>query len=335
MSFDILIVGQRGRLEYEAALLAVTLRHASPAWDGTLHVAEPQPGGRWPEDPRMADPEVAALLADHGAQVLPFETRHFGAWYPQGNKIEALAALPGGRPFLFLDTDTAITAELSELAIDFSRPAASMKREDTWPEPQLYGPSRGDVWAALHGAMGLDFEASLDTRFHASDWRRYLYFNAGWFFGPSGPVFHDAFLEAAQTVQRAAREDGLPELAAQTLDPWLDQAALPLAIHKLGGGRPGRGGGIDDGALDGSHSFHWRHMPLMYATAPDHVIRTVEAATRPNAVKKVLKRHEPFKRFLYQPKGWRARGLFDQDALPRREKAIRNRLKREKLWVQR
>ena len=335
VSFDILIVGQRGRLEHEAALLAVTLRHASPRWDGTLWVAEPEPGDRWPDDPRMADPEVAALLADHGARVVPFANHHFGAWYPQGNKIEALAALPEGRPFLFLDTDTVVVDELADLAIDFDRPAASMKREDTWPVPQLYGPTRRDVWAALHAEAGLDFASSEDTRFHEADWRRYLYFNAGWFLGPSGPAFGRAFLDAALLVQRAAREDGLPELASQTLDPWLDQAALPLAVHALGGGRPGQKGGIADGVLDGSHSFHWRHMPLMYATAPDHVIASVEAATRPNRIKKVLKRHEPFKRFLYQPKGWRARGLFDQSALPRREQVVRNRLKREKLWVQR
>jgi len=36
---------------------------------------------------------------------------------------------------------------------------------------------------------------------------------------------------------------------------------------------------------------------------------------------------------IYQGKGAKARALFDQDNLPRREQAIRNKLKRENLWL--
>ncbi|KIT15878.1 hypothetical protein [Jannaschia aquimarina] len=333
MSFDILIVGQAGRLEYEAALLAVTLRHASPGWDGTLWVAEPQPGPAWPEDPRMTSPEVRALLTDLGARTIPFENVEFGARYPNGNKIEALAVLPPDRPVLVLDSDTVITGELSEIAIDFGRPAASMRREDTWPVPPLYGPTRHDIWGALYAQSGLDFSSSQDEDWPVNHWRRYLYFNAGWVTAPSGPALHAAWLDAARMVQWAAGEGGLTELAAQTIDPWLDQIALPLAIHGLGGGRPGAGGGLPDGALDGTHSHHYRYLPLMFATAPDHVIDTVRAATAPNAVKKVLKGYEPFKQFLFQKKGDKARALFDRAALPRKQEAIRRRLKRRNLWI--
>ena len=35
----------------------------------------------------------------------------------------------------------------------------------------------------------------------------------------------------------ACRDDAPPELVCQSLDPWLDQVALPLVIHALGGGR--------------------------------------------------------------------------------------------------
>jgi hypothetical protein len=39
------------------------------------------------------------------------------------------------------------------------------------------------------------------------------------------------------------------------------------------------------------------------------------------------------KRMIFQGKGAKARALFDQENLPRREQVIRNTLKREKLWL--
>ncbi|PWJ20496.1 hypothetical protein [Jannaschia seohaensis] len=326
MSFNILIIGQKGRLQHEAALFAATLRHGSPRFSGRLIVAEPT-GPLWPEDPRIPTGPQRSLLEELGAEFIPFENRHFGAAYPHGNKIEALAALPAG-PFLFFDTDTVITGELAELEIDFARPSASMKRENTWPRVDIYGPDLREIWRDLHIRRGGRLEDTEDRDWPVNHWRRYLYFNAGWFFGADPRAFHAAFLDAALMI----RDDPPPSAVAQELDPWLDQAALPLAIHELGGGRPGKGGGVATDVFDGSHSFHYRYMPLLYATAPDHVIESLQSATAPNRIKKVLKRHEPFLRFLYQGKGERARALFDRENLPKREQAIRNRLRRENLW---
>nr|WP_281494020.1 hypothetical protein [Jannaschia sp. S6380] len=323
-----MIIGQKGRLAHEAALFAATLRHNAPNWSGRLIVGEPQPGDRWPDDPRIPESPQRDLLRKLDAEIVPFENHHFGGYYPNGNKIEGLSALPDD-PFVFFDTDTVITGELDGLAIDFDRPAASMKREDTWPTVELYGPGYKEIWGVLHARLGGDLTETLDKSWPDEHWRRYLYFNAGWFLGADPVAFHRAFLDAALMI----RDDPPEEIACQELDPWLDQAALPLAIHKLGGGRPGARGGIADGVFDGSHSFHYRFVPLMYATAPDHVIAAVEAAVAPNAVKKVLKDHEPFKRFFYQPKGTKARALFDREDLPRKEQAIRNRLRREGLWI--
>ncbi|WP_371153778.1 hypothetical protein [Jannaschia sp. 2305UL9-9] len=328
MSFNIMIVGQAGRLMHEAALFAATLRHNAPRWDGRLILAEPQPGGRWPDDPRIPNGPQRDLLLSLGAEIVPFENSHFGASYPQGNKIEGLSALPDG-PFVFFDTDTVITDELTDLEIDFTRPAASMRREDTWPKIELYGPDYKAIWGALHARMGTRLADTLDLSWPEDHWQRYLYFNAGWFLAEDAAAFRHAFLDAALML----RDDPPPEAAIQTLDPWLDQAALPLVVAAMGGGRPGDRGGIADGHFDGSHSFHYRFVPLMYATAPDHVIDAVEAAAKPNAIKKVLKEHEPFKRFIFQPKGAKARALFDRNDLPRKEQAIRNRLKRENLWA--
>jgi hypothetical protein len=53
----------------------------------------------------------------------------------------------------------------------------------------------------------------------------------------------------------------------------------------------------------------------------------------PNKIKKVLKGHEPLLRMVYQGRGTKVRALFDQDNLPRREQAIRNRIKSNGFWM--
>ena len=117
-NFNIMIVGQGGRLEYEALLFVASLRVMSPKFKGRMIVAEPQPGDRWETDPTMSS-DIKAVLAELGAEVVPFESRHFGSFYPYGNKIEGLSCLPAKEPFIFFDTDTLITGEISDIAFDF------------------------------------------------------------------------------------------------------------------------------------------------------------------------------------------------------------------------
>ncbi|MGR3376862.1 hypothetical protein [Salipiger abyssi] len=323
--FNVMIVGQGGRLQYEAILFALSLA-ATTLSDGIrLYVAEPQPGPLWPDDPRITDPEARALLDAHGARLLPFESRHFGARYPYGNKIEALLALPEGEPFVFFDTDTLVLDDLAKVPFDFSRPTASMKREGTWPQIELYGPGYSETWKALYDRFGLDFESSLDTRWPDEYWQRYLYFNAGFFFYDCPRRFGQRFLDYALSI----RDDPPPELICQSLDPWLDQIALPLVIHSFGGGRDT----LPPGLLDGAVTCHYRTLPLLYAREPDAVVAFLEEIAAPNKIKKVLKQYEPIKRMVYQGRGQKARALFDRDDLPRREQAIRNKLKREGFWM--
>lgn len=230
--YNIVIVGQAGRLQYEAVLFAASLRANSPDFAGRLIVAEPQPGPLWQNDPTMRGDDTRDLLAHLGAEIVPFATRHFGQAYPYGNKIEALFALPKGEPFVFFDTDTLITGDLATVPFDFDRPTASLRREGTWPEIQLYGPGYTATWKSLYDKFGLDFESSLDANYPDEFWRRYLYFNAGFFFYKCPHVFGQRFLDYALDI----RDDAPPELICQSLDPWLDQVALPLVIHSLGGG---------------------------------------------------------------------------------------------------
>lgn len=322
---NILAVVQNGRLQYEAILLAASLRRSVPEGRIKLWLAEPQPGPLWSNDPRIRNDDVRALLVELGAEIVPFESRHFGESYPHGNKIEGLSALPEGAPFLFLDTDTLVLGDISALDFDFDRPAASMKREATWPVIELYGPGYTDTWKALYDRFGLDFESSLDLSQPDEYWERYLYFNAGWFYGACPRAFGALFTEYAVSV----RDDPPPELICQPLDPWLDQVVLPLVIHALGGGRPGP----ELAGLDGDLTCHWRVLPLLYARESDAVVELLEEIAAPNRIKKVLKQYEPMKRMIFQNRGHKVRALFDRDDLPRKEAKIRNIIKRNKLWM--
>ncbi len=322
--FNILVIGQAGRLQYEALLFAASLRRFDPGFAGRLIVAEPRPGGAWPGNPRLT-PQLRDALCELGAEIRPFDARHFGSDYPQGNKIEGLAALPPGEPFIFFDSDTVVTGPLSQVAFDFARPSASMHREGTWPKPELYGPGYTEIWKSLYDRFGLDFASSLDLSEPDEYWARYLYFNAGWFFGADPAAFGKSFLDIALSI----RDDPPPELALQALDPWLDQVALPLVIHALGGGRPGP----ELDGLDGDITCHWRVLPLAYARESDRTIDWLEAAAAPNRIKRVLKNNKAMRQMIFQGKGRALRAQFDRNDLPRGEKALRNRLRKLGYWI--
>ena len=321
-TFNILAIAQSGRLQYEAVLLAASLRAMDPDFPGRLFLAEPS-GPLWPNDPVIHDTATRALLESLGAEFIRFENKVFGASYPYGNKIEALAALPD-EPFLFLDTDTLILAPMSGLTFDFTRPSASMRREGTWPQIELYGPSYAQIWGSLCDRFGLDYNSTLDLTHPAEYWQRHLYFNAGWFFHQSPHAFGTRFLRYATDI----RDNPPPELVCQELNPWLDQIALPMVIHSFGGGRPGPA----LAGLDGAVTCHYRTLSLLYARENYRVVEVIEQIAAPNPIKKVIKDYEPFRRVIYQGKGAEARELFDRGDLPRREQMIRNAIKREGLW---
>lgn len=323
-AFNILAVVQAGRLQYEAILLAASLRLTNPGFAGRLYLAEPQPGPKWPTDPRVTDPAVRDVLTGLGAIFLPFQSTVFGASYPHGNKIEALAALPDA-PFVFLDTDTLVTGDLSSIPFDFSHPAASMRREGTWPVIELYGPTYAQTWAALYEKFGLDYDSTLDVSQPAEYWQRHLYFNAGWFFHASPTAFGARFLDYARQIR-----DTPPDvLVCQELFPWLDQIALPLVVHSFGGGRPGP----ELAGLDGDVTCHYRTLPLLYARESDHAVEVLETVAADKDLRPTLRDWEPVRMMVYQNRGRKTRALFDRAHLPLREQIIRNTLKRQGLWL--
>jgi hypothetical protein len=322
--FNIMAVVQSGRLQYEALLLAASLRASNPGFAGKLYLAEPQQGGAWRSNPAVTDPAVREALIGLGAEFLPFEAKIFGQDYPHGNKIEALAALPEA-PFLFLDTDTLVTGDLGSVGFDFNRPSASMRREGTWPVPDLYGPEIGAIWAAIYAKFGLEIAPTLDLSQPEGYWQRNMYFNAGWFFHASPQAFGARFMAYA----RALRDDPPPEMIGQEIYPWLDQIALPLVVQSLGGGRPGP----ELAGLDGAVTCHYRTLPLLYSRETDAVVALLEEICAPKQMRRILRDYEPVRMMVYQNRGKKARALFDQADLPKREKAIRFVLKREGLWL--
>lgn len=318
---NVLIVAQAGRLEAEALIFAASLFKTTPS--ARLFVAEPQPGPLWPTDPRISAQARDALVG-MGAAILPLHNQYFGAHYPNGNKIEALALLPADEPFVFFDTDTLILSDLSDVPFDFDKPSASLRREDTWPSPRPDGPDRAKIWRSLYNRFDLDFASSLDRRYPAADWRRYLYFNAGMFFYRCPRVFGHRFLDYARAIERAPN----PALAGQALHPWLDQIALPLVVHGLGGGRDT----LQPGWIDGRTSCHYRTPPLLYAREADATVAAFEAiAARPDLAP-LLRRHGAFSAVMDGGTGARIRALFDRAALPDDEATIRHRIKDAGLW---
>lgn len=322
-TFNIVAVIQQGRLQYEAILLVASFRAANPDFAGRIFLAEPQPGPRWSGDPRADDAAARDLLLSLGAEILPFQNTTFGEAYPHGNKIEALLALPD-EPFLFLDTDTLVIGDFGSVAFDFDRPSASMRRTATWPQIELYGPGYTQIWGALYDRFGLDMASTLDLSQPDEYWQRYMYFNAGWFFHRSPRIFGQRYLDYARSI----RDDRPAALVCQELNPWLDQVALPLVIHSLGGGRPGP----ELSGLDGDVTCHYRSLSLLYARESDAAVAMLETICARKEVKAALKRHQPVKKLVYQGHGAEARALFDRADLPRKEQVIRNTLKRQDLW---
>lgn len=321
---NILCIVQGGRLQYEALLFMASFRKFHDSDDFRVFMAEPQPNDLWDIDPRIADAATRDMLTDLGAELVPLHSKTFGASYPNGNKIEALALLPEGEPFIFFDTDTIFMASLKNVAFDFEKPSASLRCEGTWPIPDLYGPGYGDIWKSLYGKFRLDFESSLDKSKPDEYWQRYLYFNAGFFYYKCPKTFGEMYLEYATEI----RDNPPAELDGQAIYPWLDQIGLPLVVHALGGSK----GSEAAQQLDGAVTCHYRVLSLLYAREPQSVIDVLEEVCAPNKIKKILKESEAFKRLVFQGRGHKLRAIITPEDLLKPEEKLRKKIKNRGFW---
>jgi hypothetical protein len=84
-------------------------------------------------------------------------------------------------------------------------PPPRCRVEGTWPQIELYGPGYTAIWRSLYDRFGIEFESSLDLGQPDEYWRRYLYFNAGFFYYRCPQEFGARFLEIAQTASATTR----------------------------------------------------------------------------------------------------------------------------------
>ncbi len=320
-TFNVVIVGQAGRLQYEALLFALSFRATNPTFkaNSTSRNLLRTIVGTLIHGFLMA--HYAICCTSKALYFLPFENKAFGEYYPNANKIECLTALPKDEPFVFFDTDTLITGDIASVPFDFDRPSASLNVTGTWPEIELYGPGYTEIWHSIYDLFWGRFHSQLDLSQPDEYWRRYSYFNAGFFYYKCPHAFGKRYLEFATTI----RDTPPKAIECQTLYPWLDQIALPLVLQSFGSGRDA----LPQGCLDGKISTHYRYLALFFATAPDEKIEFLMSLVGDNKVKKILKDYEPFKKFIFQNAGKSARKLFDQTALPASERMIRKRLKNQ------
>ena len=80
MTYNILIIGQSGRLQYEAIMFLASLRQSAPDFNGQVFVAEPQHNERWTQNPAITDPDIRALIKALGGKITPFENKNFGEY---------------------------------------------------------------------------------------------------------------------------------------------------------------------------------------------------------------------------------------------------------------
>ena len=95
----------------------------------------------------------------------------------------------------------------------------------------------------------------------------------------------------------------------------------------------GKRNALPKGSLDGAVSCHYCTLPLLCARASDAVVTSLEQIAAPNKIQKVLKQYAPFKRLIYHNRGDLVRALLDQDNLPSKESAIRNKIKSAGYWM--
>lgn len=318
---NVLAILGNGHLEYEALLFAESFLRTQKTGKFKLHFAQPVKNPQWPDPPRSTLREV---FLSKGITLIDFECHHFGERYPHGNKIEALFHLPAKAPFVFFDTDTLLRAPLPEGHMPW---AASLRRQDTWPNLTITDHSRHAIWQAVYDAAQIDFDAAQNKSHAVNDFERYPYFNAGVVMGPCPHRLADIWLETALAVEASQH----PALISQPKRPWLDQIALGPTIAALGG--------LSDEGLKIAHhidqkaSWHYRRLILALAMAEGAALDHMKICAQSADIKPYLENHEAPRRFLLSPEGERLRAKLYPELHSSEEVFVRQALKSKGLWI--
>lgn len=230
MKFNVYMIGQTGRLEYEALLLVKSLRMFCDSDEIGVYVCTPNNSDLWQSDPNIEKGEIADKLRDLGARVVSFDNERFGSRYPHSNKIYALAALPPDEPFVFLDSDHIFFEDIAGLEVDFHRPTAR-RAGLLWPGKRKQGQERKQLWDSLYAKFGVETDGWYQEEYGIDSELFYPYFNGGCFYYSSARRFHELYRQAIHEVS-----DNPPaEVHPKSLYPWLDQICLPLVMAQLNG----------------------------------------------------------------------------------------------------
>ena len=98
-TFNIFIIAQQGRFNFEATLFSLSLRQTNPHFAGKLFVATPQANGLCPQDPSLQSGPLYDLLTQQAVVFMCFENREFGHVYPCGNKNRGPRGVSGWGTF--------------------------------------------------------------------------------------------------------------------------------------------------------------------------------------------------------------------------------------------
>ena len=211
-SFSFVFVCQAGRLEVDAVMLALSLRYFVTA-DYEMIAAVPTPGGVW-GTPRRG---VLEQLDRIGVRVVEIENR-VDVDYPTGNKVGCLSIPTDMRTRLFLDSDVMCLAPFDG-GHGFEQQFAAK------PADLVTRGLDDRAWRAAYATRGLE-PPTTRMRTTVSDEPIPPYFNAG----VVSITDRDDFGEVWEAVCRAVDSEPL----VQPKRPWLDQIALPIAVHELG-----------------------------------------------------------------------------------------------------
>ena len=98
-TFNIFIIAQQGRFNFEATLFSLSLRQTNPHFAGKLFVATPEANELLPQDPSFQSGHLYDLLTQQGVTFIRFENREFGQVYPYGNKNRGPRGVSGWGTF--------------------------------------------------------------------------------------------------------------------------------------------------------------------------------------------------------------------------------------------
>jgi hypothetical protein len=283
---NICLVAQGGRIGYQAALCAASIRAFHNAADVSIFICVPKNSNNWKNDPGISDTDLVAAFRHYDCTVIAFENRDFGSTYPHSNKFYSMMSLPSDEPFLFLDSDTVLVKRIGAGDMNLSAPKLN-PGGPSWPKIGPTTGTIGDIWHGLYRYFDLDDSGYVDTSRGSNDRDRYPYYNAGVIYYEKAGLFGKTFLDVALRIwhEKPAAIEG------QQLRPWLDQISLPLVLATLGAPRFGKVDPIHDNIV------HY-HFPFYLQVRHRRAAEIFDELRKDALLTSVLQKDEAFRYYM-------------------------------------